>query len=158
MLPTLSTNLKNIAICSFLDSSCASWTIMKNLVSPISTQVWLLTFLEKMCKFSFWIWWKVYFTLYGAFSNTTGATLSLYDARSLIISRNLPLLLDYGVFSWSLKAQTWNASQQIVSIGVLSCKWLLQTCSKLWTFIMLLMCKNLFNRSSQAFIALLFGK
>jgi len=35
ILPSLSTNLKTITICSFLDSSRASSTIMQNLESPI---------------------------------------------------------------------------------------------------------------------------
>jgi hypothetical protein len=39
MKPSLSTNLKIIAICSLLDSSSVSSTIMKNFKLPISSQI-----------------------------------------------------------------------------------------------------------------------
>ncbi|KAM7501072.1 hypothetical protein LguiA_025486 [Lonicera macranthoides] len=51
--PSLSTNLKTMAICSLFDSSRDSSTRIQNFSLPISSRMALRVFAAKICKISF---------------------------------------------------------------------------------------------------------
>jgi hypothetical protein len=156
--PYLSTNLKTIAICSLLDASRASSTIMQNLESPISSWILSHTLLAMTCKISFRILCEVYFADVGAFSKTTVAIFSLYDDKILIISRKLPRFFESGVSSWPPKAHPWNASHWTTSIEVFTRSRLFWICSILCAFNNLSICCDCYFKSSQDFTALLWGE
>ena len=120
MKPSLSTNLKMMAICSLFDSSRALSTRMQNFASPISSRIAFRTLLARICKIFFWIVGDVYLAFPGAFSKTTLAILLLKVDVNFINLIKLPLFFESRLLSWPLKAQAWNASHRAHSTEVLS--------------------------------------
>jgi len=113
--PSLQTNRKIIAICSFLDSSRASSTIIHNLILPIYSLIDFCTFRASMLRISFWTSDEVYLAFLGAFSNTSLTSL-LYESKSLTTSRKLTLFKESRDSSWRLKGHPWNANHLNIDI------------------------------------------